>query len=305
MKIYRNLASIPVLSPTAVALGLFDGVHLGHRAVIQAAVRQKENGLTPAVFTFSTHQSAPSSKGALRYICTDSERLSLFESLGVEVVFMPEFGEFQSMSAPEFIRDLLGKRFCASFVSCGFNFHFGAYGAGDTALLRDVCDESGIRAQVIEPFTYDGAPVSSTRIRALLEQGELATANILLGAPYFVCGEVVHGFAIGHTIGFPTANQLIDKNRVVPKHGVYATLTEVDGKVYRSVSNIGIKPTISGSREPLCETHIIGLSEDLYGKNIRVSFLEFLRPEVKFSGLDELKKQIALDRQHSLQTDIP
>lgn len=283
------------LPKTAVALGLFDSVHLGHRAVIRAAVEQKKNGLTPAVFTFSTLTETPASKGNLEYICTDSDRLALLESLGVEIVFMPDFEEIKHQTPKEFIQETLYGTFHAAFVSCGFNFHFGAKGAGTTELLAAECAALGMDLTVIEPKTFGGETVSSTRIRKLLHEGDLQTANRLLGRRYFISGEVMHGFSIGNTLGFPTANQEIAVNRLVPKHGVYATLTEIDGTVYRSVTNIGIKPTIAGKRWPLSETHIIGYHGDIYGRNIKVSFLEFLRPEQKFSGLEQLKEQILQD----------
>lgn len=299
MKIYRDLDSIVEVSQTAIALGLFDGVHLGHRSVIKAALLQKENGLTPAVFTFCTHYASPSSKGKLEYICTDEDRLSLFESLGVEIVFMPEFSDIQGVTPEKFVSEILVKKFGAKFVSCGFNFHFGAKGAGNIDILKTECAACGITAEILAPLNRDDVPVSSTIIRGYLREGKIEKANELLGSPYFISGEVVRGNAIGHTIGFPTANQIIKPYRIVPKHGVYATTTTVDGVCYRSVTNIGIKPTISGQREPLSETHIIGFDGELYGKNIRVSFHSFLRPEVKFSGLEALKAQIALDKQNA------
>ena len=307
MKIYRDLASLiqcADLPKTAVALGLFDGVHLGHRAVIKAAVDQKKNGLTPAVFTFSTNYDTPASKGNLEFICTDSDRLAILESLGVEIVFMPEFEEIKGQTPIEFISDTLCDKFRAGFVSCGFNFHFGAKGAGTTELLAKECSVLGIALSVIEQKKSDGDTVSSSRIRKLLGEGRVEEANTLLGRRYFISGEVVHGFSIGNTIGFPTANQEIAVNRLVPKHGVYATLTEIDGRTYRSVTNIGIKPTIAGKRWPLSETHIIGYDGDIYGKSIKVSFLSFLRPEQKFSGLEQLKAQIVKDTDHALSIPL-
>ncbi len=301
LKIYRDIPSLSNQIPkTAVALGLFDGVHLGHRAVIGAVVQQKKHGLTPAVFTFSTHQSTPSSKGSLSYICTDTDRLSILESLGVEIVFMPDFEDIKDQSAYDFVHDILKCRFNAGFVSCGFNFHFGAKGVGNIDILQNECLSSGIALHITDPMTYGGDPISSSRIRNLLLEGKIEQANILLGAPYFISGEVIHGFSVGHEIGFPTANQAIQPNRIVPRHGVYATLTEIDGKTYHSVTNIGLKPTIAKIDSPLSETHIIGYDGDLYGKNIKVIFRSFLRPEQKFSGLDALKDQIARDKQCSL-----
>ncbi len=300
LKIYRDLRALEVLEdfpPTAVALGLFDGVHLGHRAVIKAAVEQKKNGLTPAVFTFSTHEAIPSSKGNLAYICTDTDRLALLASLGVEIVFMPEFEDIRTQSPHAFIQTMLHKQFRAKYVSCGFNFHFGARGAGDTALLTEQCPHYGITTEVLPEMLLNGKTVSSTEIRSLLQNGAVEQANLLLGEPYFITGEVVHGKTLGRTIGFPTANQLIAPGRTVPRHGVYVSTTEIDGKIYRSVTNIGVKPTVLGQRAPLCETYVIGYEGDLYGKNVKVSFYFFLRPEQKFADLKTLQAQIQLDKQ--------
>ncbi len=188
MRIYRDLKALEqtVLPPTAVALGLFDGVHLGHRAVIEAAVNQKKNGLTPAVFTFSTHEATPSSKGKLEYICTDNDRLAMLEALGVEIVFMPEFEDIRTQSPLAFIHTMLNKQFDASYVSCGFNFRFGANGAGNIPLLRRECKACDIRVEVLPAMELNGIPVSSTEIRALLGEGKVEQANALLGFPYFI-----------------------------------------------------------------------------------------------------------------------
>ncbi len=299
MKIYRSIAEIPkeTLPKTAVALGLFDGVHLGHRAVIGAAVAQKKNGLVPAVFTFSTHNSAPCSKGKLLYICTDSDRLSLFEALGVEIVFMPEFEEIKAQTASEFVEDTLAGRFKAGFVSCGFNFHFGAYGVGNTEMLLRQCAARKIGVNVSDPLCADGGTISSTRIRKLILSGDMETASDLLSENYFISGIVVRGEMLGRKLGFPTANQEIAPDRVVPKHGVYLTVTEIDGISYPSITNVGVKPTIAGVRRPLAETHILDFNSDLYGRKIKVLFLRFMREEKKFADLSALKAQIDSDKE--------
>ncbi len=298
MKIYRSIAEIPedTLPRTAVALGLFDGVHLGHRAVISAVTAQKKNGLVPAVFTFSTHNSAPYSKGKLLYICTDSDRLSLFESLGVEIVFMPEFEEIKAQTASEFVEDTLAGRFKAGFVSCGFNFHFGAYGVGNTDILLQQCAARGIGVNVSDPLCADGGTISSTRIRKLILSGDMETAKDLLGAAYFISATVVRGQMLGRKLGFPTANQEIASNRVIPKYGVYLTAAEINGKCYPSITNVGVKPTIAGDRRPLAETHILDFNDILYGKTIKVSFIRFMREEKKFADLAALKMQIESDK---------
>ena len=277
---------------TAVALGLFDGIHLGHRAVIDRAVAQKENGLSPAVMTFSIDRSAPETKQGMKRLMTDRLRLKRLESIGVEIVMMPAFERIKEFSPEEFVDTVLVKHLHAKLVVCGEDYRFGKKAAGDVNLLRSLCAGYGIEMVTVPKVLADGEPISSTRIRSLLLEGETEAANKLLGYFYSFDFEVAHGLEVGRTIGIPTINQIFPEQFLIPKFGVYASYTYLGGKRYRSITNVGIKPTIAGQRFPLAETHIFGINSNLYGQHVSVSLVSFIRPERKFETVAELSEEI-------------
>ena len=281
---------------TAVALGLFDGVHLGHRAVIDSALAQRENGLSASVFTFEPDCVLIKTGGASGYIYTKTEKeILLWEKIGVDDIVSPPFESLCSLTGEEFAKEILCRQLGAAHVCCGNDFRFGKNAACGAQELMDFGKRFGFEVEVVSPVEYGGSIVSSSRIRELLLKGDIASANALLGFNYFINAEVTDGSHIGRTIDFPTINQDFPEGQLVPKFGVYSTFTNVGGRILPSVTNIGVKPTIEGVRRPLAETHIIGYSGDLYGKNVDVCFKSFIRPERKFSTLDELKKQISAD----------
>lgn len=290
MEVYQSLSGIQV--DTAIALGMFDGVHMGHRAVIDRTVAEKANGLLPVVLTFSVDRSAPRRKQGTKRILTDRIRLEYLESIGVEVVEIPAFEEIKEYSPRDFVALILVKMLRAKTIACGFNFHFGKNAEGDVELLRTLCAEYGIRLVVVPALLDGGVPVSSTRIREALLGGDIELANEMLGCPYSIDFEVAHGMEIGRAIGIPTINQIYPEPYLIPQYGVYASYTMLEGKRYRSITNVGVKPTIEGERLPLAETHIIGVDEHLYGQNVKVSFMRFLRGERKFESLDALSAEI-------------
>ena len=274
--------------PSAIALGLFDGVHRGHQAVIEAAVSQREKGLTPCVFTFSTKGGIPESKRDFSLLQTEEQKRQTLCQLGVDWMFDPDFSKFRGMSPKEFVQTILIERMHAKFIACGQDFHFGKDAAGSAEDLRRYGEPFGVQVQVIPPVLEDGEPISSTRIRKALREGEIELANLLLGRPYAIQGEVVHGRQLGRSMGCPTANQRFAPGMTVPKFGVYASVVTLpDGSRYTGAANVGVKPTV-GSEEALCETMINGFSGDLYGQSIQVEFHHFLRGERKFSSLEEL-----------------
>lgn len=280
----------------AVALGLFDGVHLGHRAVINAALAQRGNGLSPAVFTFEPDCVLRKSGGSSGFIYTKTEKeILLLEEIGVDDIISPPFGELCGLSGEEFAEEILSRQLRAALVCCGDDFRFGKNASCGAQELISFGKRFGFEVEVVGAVEYGGSTVSSSRIRELLLSGDIASANSLLGSSYFISAEVTDGNHIGRTIDFPTINQDFAEGQLVPRYGVYRTFTNVGGRVLPSVTNIGVKPTVEGVRRPLAETHIIGYSGDLYGKNVDVSFESFIRPETKFGSLDELKAQISAD----------
>lgn len=279
---------------TAAALGLFDGVHLGHRAVLRSAAEMAEQGLCPCVFTFPP--DCASAKGAAGYIYGEAEKRYILENaFGIKNVLSPPFADVCGMDGESFVRDILCGEMNAAIVFCGNDFRFGKGASCGSAELARFGEKYGFAVKTEEDVYCGGERVSSTAIRCLLEKGDVRSAEALLGEPYMILQTVERGAALGRTIGFPTINQLFDKGRLVPAFGVYASRTYIEGKGYPSVTNIGVKPTVAYGGAPLAETHICGFSGDLYGKALRVSLIDFIRPEMKFSSLDELRKQINSD----------
>ncbi len=279
---------------TAVALGMFDGVHLGHRAVLRAAAEQKKQGLIPCAFTFPPESTA--NKGAAGFIYSESEkRLILSSDCGTEQIFSPRFEDICGMDGDAFARDMLRGEMNAAFVCCGRDFRFGRGAAWGVDELSSFGEKYGFSVQTVDDVFCGDVRVSSTAVRRLLAEGELDRANAMLGKPYIIAKEVVRGAQLGRTIGFPTANQLFAEGQLVPKYGVYATRAYVNGKTYPSITDIGMKPTVKYGGAPLAETYIHGFSGDLYGSPLKVELCSFIRPEMKFGSLDELKRQISAD----------
>ena len=291
MQVYKKLFRTEDRS--AVALGFFDGVHKAHASVISRVLNRE--GLVPTVLTFSMEGNLPDNKQQGKAILTDEQKLERFEALGVERVVFPSFEEISEISAEEFMRGVLKERLHAGVLSCGYDYTFGKGAAGNAVLLQNFCRENGIALNILPPYEEKGCLVSSTAVREFLLKGEVESANNMLGYSYYITGRVISGRHLGHTLGFPTINQRFSEKQLIPRFGVYKTVAEAGGKTYKSVTNVGKKPTIPGLREPLAETHLIGAQGDFYGQEVRVSFHSFLRPEQKFSDVEELKAAVRQD----------
>ena len=308
--IYRNTIE-PLAQPSAIALGLFDGVHLGHQQVIGQAVDAAKNGLLATVLSFHTEHAAPMSKRHNATILTESVKRQLLEALGVQAFLQPDFEQIRGISASRFVEEVLVGTLRAKVIVCGFNYHFGKGARGNAAMLRQIAEPLGVQVVVVPPRMDHGRPISSTRIREALLAGDILTANRLLGYAYCIDFEVVSGAQLGRTIGFPTINQQFPSHFLIPRFGVYASYVDLDCKRYLGVTNIGIKPTVVNRNGPLAETHIIDYHGDLYGKNVRVHLMEFLRPERKFLNIDDLTQAIkwnkrqVVEKYRSLTLDNP
>lgn len=284
---------------TAAALGLFDGVHLGHRAVLKAAEEQAANGLMPCVFTFSSLFAEK--KGGAGYIYGDEEKSFLLtEDCGMERVFSHSFGDICGLDGESFAGDILCGEMNAAFVCCGNDFRFGRGASCGIAELRSFGERFGFAVQTVEDVYCGGRRVSSTEIRSMLSEGDIESANAFLGEPYTIMKKVSRGAQLGRSIGFPTANQVFGEGQLVPRYGVYASKARINGKWYPSVTDIGRKPTVDYGGAPLAETYIHGFSGDLYGITLQVELLRFLRPEAKFASVEELRRQIAADAETAL-----
>ena len=283
-----------------VALGMFDGVHLGHRELISQTVRLgKETGAIPAVYTFQNHPMEVL-KGQAKLLSTSAERESILRGLGIEDVWMDVFSHELARLSPEAFIDRLLERWNLIGTVCGFNYTFGDRGMGTSNTLAECGRVHGFVTRVVPPVLYGGEAVSSTRVRTLLEQGDVPEANALLTRPYCISGEVIENKGIGRRIGFPTANITYMQNRVLPAAGVYTTLGLADGVTYPAVTNIGTNPTVGGDKLTV-ETYLIGFDGALYGHSLAVSFLQRLRGETRFESVDALKTQIAQDAASSLK----
>lgn len=271
--------------PTVVALGCFDGTHLGHAALFAETVRLANAlGAVPAVFTFSDFLPG---KGAP--LSTLDDRLSSMEKAGIKTVFLSPFQAVKGLSAADFIHTVLKDGLGAIATVCGFNYRFGAGAMGDGETLKQAFP----LAVQVSAVTYGGAPVSSSRIRAALTSGKVEDAAAMLGSPYTVTGAIGHGKSVGHSFGFPTAN--LSAPTLLPAYGVYETRVTVDGRAYVALSDVGVRPTVEAEGEARVESFLLDFDGDLYGKTVSVSFLRRLRDEMRFEGVDALKAQIKKD----------
>ena len=286
---------------SAAALGFFDGLHIGHQAVIGVAVSEaREQGLSPAVFTFSGKPGLPKFGGRQdTALITFDEKLSLMGSIGAEFICAADFDEVRELTPEEFFDGYIVDRLNAQVVVCGEDFRFGRGGKAGITELRGLCDTRGKQLITVPPICEDGVPVSSTRIRELIRSSDVGQASWLLGRWFSYTLPVLHGRKLGRTIGFPTINQKIPEFMVRPKHGVYASFAYVFGREYQAITDIGVKPTVQSAGEEIMETHIIGFDGDIYGENVKVALRYYIRGEERFSGLEELKAQLEKDRNAS------
>ena len=286
--------------PTSVALGYFDGIHLGHRAVIENAVGYaKKNNLIPTVFTLLQSPRKVLFNEKVEGIITLDEKLKILENMEIEQVYIIDFTEIRNITAENFISDILKMCFHAEYAVCGFNYHFGKSALGNRNVLKKLCFDSGINSTSQNQICYADIPISSTRIRKCISDGDMTSTNAMLGRKYGFYLPVVHGRQLGRTWGTPTLNQIFPDGLVCPKFGVYASEVTVDGKKFCGVTNVGIKPTV-GSDEILIETWMPDYNgRDLYDEFTDVRFIEHIRGEKKFDSLDELKQEILLNGQQA------
>ncbi len=271
-----------------VLLGNFDGVHIGHRALIRRGRLEADRRCVPlTVWTFDT-LFPPA-------LTASEDRAGLLRACGVDEIITESFERVKNLLPTEFVSKILKERLNAELCICGYNYTFGKGGKGDPKLLEALCRENGIEVLTVERVTLVGEDVSSSAIRRKLTDGDIEGANKLLGRPYFLYGTVKKGAQKGRTVGMPTAN-FYPEGLCLPKNGVYATVTRLPwGEILPSVTNIGTRPTVNDGRGISAETYIIGFDGDLYEKKIKVEFIGFLRPERRFDSLDEVYRAVKLD----------
>lgn len=291
-----SLIPFPSAKGTSVALGMFDGVHMGHRRIITAAKNKStERGIPTSVLLFSK-----SPHGASELLSLE-ERLDELKKLGVNYAYVYDFEELKDKTPEEFVKNELFERLEAVAVFAGYNYRFGAHASGDADMLMRLCKESGIECGITEEVVFEGESVSSTRIRNLLKNGDIERANAMLTYPYYLSAEVLHGKELGRKLGIPTINQNIAASRAKMAHGIYYTKTIIDEKEYISVSNLGVRPTVEDTENINLETHIIGFNGDLYGKTVRVEFYGKGRSEKCFDGVEALRKAALADCERAVE----
>lgn len=288
MQIRDTLQDLGCPQGSAVALGFFDGVHIGHQSVIGAAVAcARAEGLAAGVFTFRLPLSHQLKGFRLQ---TEADKHHFMEQLGVQVYLEPPFEAVCGLSPEEFVDQILVEAFHARAVFCGDNFTFGKKAAGNVDTLRALCGPRGIRVVQVEMARWQGESVSSTRIRAALEAGDIAAANAMLGRPYRIDFPVRHGQGLGHTLGFPTINQVFPAGFIQPRYGIYITRVRVKGAWYPGATGLGTRPTVNlTGQNPTCETFIPGFAGDLYGAAPVLEFHKYLAPSRRFPSVEGLR----------------
>jgi riboflavin kinase/FMN adenylyltransferase len=305
MKVHRELApSLPNFNHAVITIGTFDGVHQGHQQILaQMKVEAaRVNGET-VIITFHPHprKIVSSVPGDIKLINTLAEKIILLEQAGIDhLVVIPFDHAFSNQSADDYIRDFLFKYFKPSVIIIGYDHRFGKGRTGDYHLLEQYGRELGFEVKEISEEMLNQVVISSTRIREALLNNDIDTANHFLGYPYFFEGIVVEGNKIGRTIGFPTANMHVSsEEKLIPANGVYAVSISMDAETFTGMMNIGVRPTVDGKKRVI-EVNIFNFDRDIYGKKLAIRIVKFLRGEVKFNGLDELKAQLNADRTNAM-----
>ncbi|MBR2561146.1 MAG: bifunctional riboflavin kinase/FAD synthetase [Eubacterium sp.] len=298
MEHQKSIENFTYSADSVVTLGKFDGVHRGHRKLL-ARVHEiaRRRSLHAAVFTFSISPQIQLGERNSGLLMTNEERAVFLRERDVDLLLeCPFTDEIRNMSAEEFVAEILVRKMRAKALVIGTDFHFGKNRAGNPRFLQECAQQYNFTVDIIqkEKDTETGRDISSTFIREMLEIGDMEKVNELLGYPFFVNGTIVHGRHLGHTLGFPTINQIPAPEKMLPPHGVYMSQTLVGGKVYQGISNIGVKPTVSGDSLGM-ETYLFDCSLDLYGQNARVELLHYHRPEQKFASIGELQERVHKD----------
>ncbi|MBI3544499.1 MAG: bifunctional riboflavin kinase/FAD synthetase [Deltaproteobacteria bacterium] len=300
MRVFRGYEEIKEAFPRPiVTIGNYDGLHLGHRQIIESVIeRARKVKGTSVVYTFRPHPHlALTPDEELQLINTYDEKLALLEGIGVDVVIEQPFSrEFSTISPEKFFSDVLVKRLSPQAVFVGYDFGFGRDRSGTLEMLKGYCEKEGVELHVAKPLKTAGETCSSSRVREYIKAGEVGKANRLLGREFFYRGLVVRGNGRGHKIGFATAN-VKTESKLRVKEGVYATYAVYQGKVYESVTNVGRQPTFNrdGDAPVAVETHLLDFERDIYGEVLEVRMVERLRAEIRFDGVDSLVKQIHAD----------
>lgn len=279
-----------------MAIGKFDGIHVGHKELIHKINEKKKDGFKSVVFTFDPPPSVFFGGKDVKVLTTREEKRALFESMGVDILIeFPMNRETAATSPENFIERYLVKQMCAGYIVAGSDLSFGDRGAGNCELLRKYADTYHYCVEIIDKIRRGDTEISSTYVRELIERGEVKSAAECLGEYYSVIGLIMPGKQLGRKLGMPTINVIPEEEKLLPAYGVYYSEVNVEDTTYAAITNIGCKPTVNDDIRPLAESYLYDFSGDLYGKNAVVRLMEFKRPEQKFDGIDALKAQMQED----------
>lgn len=296
MQIISGTTDFACAGNTAVAIGKFDGIHRGHRKLLDQILKAKEDGLLAAVFTFEPSPGVFFTGKPQAVLTTREEKREAFRRMGIDILIeFPMNAQTAATPAETFVQDILCGRLHTRFLAAGTDLSFGGGGRGDWHLLRAMAGKLGYQVRVIDKILYEGREISSTYIKEEISRGKMELAARLLGEPYCVSGEVMHGKRLGRTLGMPTVNLLPPADKLLPPNGVYLSRIAFEGRYYNGITNIGCRPTVSSSGRMSVETYLYDFRREIYGDYVEVGLHAFRRPEKKFSGVEELKENMALD----------
>ncbi|MGL5718315.1 MAG: bifunctional riboflavin kinase/FAD synthetase [Paraclostridium sp.] len=296
MTVIKSLNEINDIENSIVTIGNFDGIHKGHIKLIKKAVNYaKKKEYKSVVFTFENHPMKYFRSNSIKNILTNDEKIGILESMGVDIIVMIPFNEYMTrISAQSFVKNILVDKLHCRKAIVGHDFKFAKNKEGNGRILKKIGESYNMEVEVIKPIKIKDTRISSTIVRTLIENGDVSKVKEFLGRNYSIEGEVIHARKIGRTIGFPTANILVDVNLIIPKNGIYAVKVHLGSRQLYGATNIGYNPTVNGQSLSI-ETNILDFDEDIYGEIIKIEFLERIRDEKKFDSLNDLKDQLSKD----------
>ena len=299
MDTITSIEKIDTIKESVVTIGNFDGIHKGHQVLIEKATEYaKKNNVISTVFTFNNHPVNYFKPNSIKNIITNNDKIKILKTMGVDYIINIPFDEYMTkISGYDFVKDILIDKLGAKKIIVGHDFTFARNKEGNIDLLNEWSKKNGFLLEIVNPVKIDDIRISSSYIRKLILDGKVEDARKYLGRNYKLSGEVIHSKKLGRTIGFPTANISIDENIIIPKVGIYATKVYVNGTIYYGATNVGYNPTVNGNKLSI-ETNILEFNDDIYGKIITIEFLERIRDEKKFNGIEELKEQLQKDTKY-------
>ncbi len=300
MKIFNSLEEFDLQVDTAITIGKFDGLHRGHKKLCGSLFSLEREGVKSLAISFIDSPNNVINNSDSKQIVTLEERRLLFKESGISIFIECPFDEKLRKTLPrDFVFRLINE-LNMKYLVVGTDFRFGYKGKGDVSLLKELSEELGFKLIVIDKLQDDNIDISSSRIRAEIQNGHIIKANQLMGRNYFIYGEVVYGRQIGRKIDFPTINIIPSKKKLIPANGVYITAVLLDGKQYNGITNVGVKPTFDDDNTLSIETHILNFEANVYGKEVKIVFLKEMRKEIKFDSAEALKAQLIIDKKQGI-----